>query len=56
MAYHGYTHLVKDDAQIKWWKKHNCKRGWHLWDEVWSDLSHYLWCDACNKTLNIEED
>jgi hypothetical protein len=41
---------------IQWfWKKINCKRGMHLWDEVASDADHYLYCDACEMHINIQE-
>lgn len=35
------------------WKRVFCPQGWHLWDEVWSLDSHYLYCDACGRELPI---
>jgi len=41
---------------IRWfWKRINCKRGMHLWDEVEDDLNHFLYCDACGKELFIDD-
>jgi hypothetical protein len=37
------------------WKMSNCPQGIHLWDEVWSDDSHYLFCDACEMEVHIEK-
>jgi len=31
------------------WANINCKKGKHLFDEVLSVSSHYLYCDACEK-------
>jgi len=36
------------------WKKFMCIRGYHLWDEVYSN-KHYLFCDACEIRLEILE-
>ena len=53
--YIGYTHLIPCNKIILLiWKKIFCKRGWHLWDEVSSVDDHYLYCDACETTVNIK--
>ena len=44
-AYHGFTYRPQ-------WKA-DCKNGVHLWDEVLSDDSHYLTCDACGLVINF---
>jgi len=52
----GYTYPGFLQNKVCWylWKKLFCRNGWHLWDEVLSDDSHYLYCDACDCTENIE--
>jgi len=37
------------------WQRFGCRHGWHLWDEVWSACSHYLYCDACNKVIHLSD-
>ena len=39
---------IFDNRFSHWlWKRLCCPRGWHLWDEVLSELGHCLYCDAC---------
>lgn len=44
---------------VKWiysfWKKYMCSKGFHLFDEVQSLESHYLYCDACELEIHIAE-
>ena len=41
---------------IHWlWKRLNCRRNMHLWDEVWDIDNHYLVCDACGKEVGIDD-
>ena len=53
--YHGITYL----GILRWvWPSWFCKRGMHLWDEVWSAHLHeegdnYLHCDACGDYVFI---
>jgi hypothetical protein len=55
--FYGYTYATElcDESTLIWWKKNNCKRGWHLWDEVRSEREHYLYCDACGVQLYIDD-
>ena len=47
--------LVLQNKLIWWlWKKYACKYGYHLWDEVLTTERHYLYCDACGKSVTIE--
>jgi len=51
-----YPHIFSNRI-VRWlWKRINCRRGIHLWDEAWSPQNHYLSCDACGKTLGIDDD
>lgn len=45
-----YTYpSILDNRLSHWlWKRLCCPRGWHLWDEVLSELGHRLSCDACD--------
>lgn len=62
MNYWGitYPHVFRFRL-IRWvWKKINCKRGMHLFDEVQNtsvyisqEDEHYLTCDACNLIINV---
>ena len=54
--YRGYSYwLILDRPFIQWlWYKIFCKKGWHLWDEVYSIDEHYLFCDACGEKVNIK--
>jgi len=60
--YVGITHPLdqgnlsdeKFDLILNAWKFSNCSQGIHLWDEVWSDDSHYLHCDACGMEVHID--
>ncbi len=44
--------------QYRWilalWKKFMCSKRKHLFDEVWSPMDHYLYCDACGLMVNIK--
>ena len=42
------------DEKFAEWKKNECSKGNHLWDEVWSTDRHYLFCDACEISQTIE--
>jgi hypothetical protein len=60
--YIGITHpledaeaLLKSKDFIESWKQSNCRYGMHLFDEVWSDESHYLHCDVCGVEVHIKE-
>jgi hypothetical protein len=38
------------------WEKFGCRYGWHIMlDEVKSDSSHYLHCDACGKVIHLAD-
>ena len=55
-SYHG---LLDNPLAHFIWRKLFCRIRWHLWDEVLSSSSndpqrrHYLFCDACNETVDI---
>ena len=53
----GITYPKVFQNEIIWflWKKFFCNRGWHLFDEVQS-VNHYLYCDACEKTVLLKEE
>jgi len=63
-VYRGMTYppFFWFEWQYRLWSWLCCKRGWHLWDEVVSHSGdgphngawHYLSCDACNLSLNID--
>jgi len=59
MQYHGYTHYFPQFL-LPLWKIIFCKRGWHLWDEiytVWDDGKHdSLYCDACGISVFLQLD
>jgi len=52
----GYSYwFLLDNRLAQWlWRKLFCRIGWHLWDEVLSDLGHRLYCDACEEELVID--
>lgn len=54
--YHGITYPIFFCFKpFFWlWKRICCRRGWHLFDEVWSTDNHYLHCDVCELVVNIE--
>ena len=55
--YYGYSYPKILQNKLCWylWKKFQCPKGNHLWDEVYSSKDdHYLYCDACEKELKIE--
>jgi len=39
---------------LKFWKKHCCVHGWHLFDECDSSGVHSLYCDACELDIEIK--
>lgn len=41
------------EEELRNWKDAHCPNGNHLWDEVISNNNHYLFCDACEISLNI---
>ena len=51
-TYRGMTHPEKN---LKIWKKKYCSKEMHLFDEVWSEGEHYLYCDACGLEVHIKE-
>ena len=60
MKYQGITYLKDGEREwtreeLKRWKENKCLDGDHLFDEVWSVDSHYLYCDACHYCLSIEQ-
>jgi len=36
------------------WRKMFCVNGFHLFDEVWSAADHYLYCDACDLSIDVK--
>lgn len=46
-----YPKFLQNDIVRLLWHKLFCKNGWHLFDEVQSVDSHYLFCDACALTI-----
>jgi len=62
--YFGITYKRKTKKQLRKWRKKNCKRNIHLFDEVTGTggdskvkghcWNHYLVCDACQLVVNIE--
>jgi hypothetical protein len=50
-----YPRILGNKLSWFMWKKLCCKRGWHLWDEVYvSKEEHYLFCDACEIRVEIK--
>ena len=47
--------LLKNDVFIESWKYTNCVNGIHVFDEVYSDESHYLHCDICGLEVHIDK-
>jgi len=37
------------------WHKYLCNKGFHLFDEVSNGSEHYLYCDACDKVVQIKD-
>lgn len=37
------------------WSKFMCPHGWHLLDEVSSAERHYLYCDACEISIDLAD-
>jgi hypothetical protein len=56
---YGYPKFLQNEFMWKMWKKFCCKRGWHLWDEVYTTRKNkpfsYLHCDACGETIRTKE-
>jgi len=55
--YFGISHFVPLFL-LPLWRKLLCKKGYHVWDEVWStgnDSGHYLVCDACELMVIIDK-
>lgn len=48
-----YPEVLQNDESLKVWKRQNCKRGMHLFDEYSSSGEHKLYCDACGLTVHI---
>lgn len=44
-----------DSDSFDFWKNNFCLKGYHLFDEVKSDISHYLHCDACGLEVHISK-
>ncbi len=42
-----YPFIFDNRVVLFLWKHLACPQGWHLLDEVFSQDSHYLSCDAC---------
>ena len=55
MNYYGLTYpkMFRFRLCLWVWKKINCSRKMHLFDEVGTTEQHYLNCDACNLIVNI---
>lgn len=53
--YKGYSYPTILQNKLCWylWKKFQCKKGNHLWDEVYTVERHYLYCDACGEELSL---
>jgi len=53
----GITHKLPTYEWVLFlWRKINCSRNWHLFDEVFdSEYEHYLSCDACNLVIYIDK-
>ncbi len=60
-SYRAYSYwgLLDNSLAHYLWRGLFCPMGWHLWDEVLSSTAddpqrrHYLFCDACDETLDI---
>lgn len=55
--YFGITYwgCLGNPLSLWLWRKVFCRRGWHLWDEVWSLTDHYMSCDACELYVGISK-
>ena len=58
--YHGITHnignsFLDNENYCQFYKEINCKKGVHLFDEVWSLEEHYLHCDICGLEVHISK-
>jgi len=55
-AYYGITYppILGKWPIISLWKRFFCSKNMHIFDEVKSDISHCLYCDACGLVVNIE--
>lgn len=56
MKYQGYSYPKILQNPFVWflWKKFQCPKGNHLWDEVKELDRHYFYCDACDKEVFID--
>lgn len=56
----GVTYPLPGFLQKRWfwslWKWFMCPRGWHLLDESMSSEGHFLYCDACELDIPINDD
>lgn len=50
-----YPEFLQSKFVLEQWKKHFCKNGFHLFDEVDSYKHHYLFCDACGLVVDIDD-
>lgn len=52
----GYTYpkILDNNFVLYFWKKFFCPIGWHLWDEYISIENHCLYCDACEREVEIK--
>jgi len=57
MIYYGYTYpkIFRFKIVQFFWRIFNCKRNMHLFDEVSSDVDHYLYCDACGLEVKLKK-
>jgi len=53
--YYGVTYSKYwcKPKRLKLWRRKNCRKNMHLFDEVWTGRDHYLVCDACGLTVHI---
>ena len=53
--YKGFSYPKCLQNKLIWylWKRFQCPKGNHLWDEVLSLDNHYLSCDACGEEIQI---
>jgi len=55
MIYYGITYpkIFRGKIALYLWRRFNCRRNMHLFDEVSSNTDHYLSCDACELEVHI---
>jgi hypothetical protein len=49
----SYPKIFSNGTILKLWERFMCRKGCHLFDEVWS-CDHYLYCDACGLSVGIK--